>query len=263
MNAGSSSPVRLEVADGVATITLDRPGAMNAVTTALAVGLERALLAAGDDPPRPRGRPSWRGRQLLRRRRLRRGPAAARRRPGRAAPPVHRVPCSVRCRSTPSRSPWSRLSKGSRWQAGSSSCRPATSCSSGTTPGSRTTTRTSAWCPAAVAPSACRGSSVASGPWVCCSRVTGSPASRRWSGVSPTSPSHQTRSTRRSTAFAARLASRRTDSLASIKRLVRDGLATDLEAGLDLELDTVVAHIAGQAGSTSVSAFAGRKEGNS
>jgi 2-(1,2-epoxy-1,2-dihydrophenyl)acetyl-CoA isomerase len=45
-----------------------------------------------------------------------------------------------------------------------------------------------------------------------------------------------------------------------IKRLVNEGLAADLEAGLDLELDTVVSHIIGDAGETSVSAFSGRKE---
>lgn len=63
--------------------------------------------------------------------------------------------------------------------------------------------------------------------------------------------------------FVARLAGRRSDALRSIKRLVRDGLAVDLEAGLDLELDAVVDHIAGDAGDTSVSAFAGRKGGMS
>ncbi|MDQ4112391.1 MAG: enoyl-CoA hydratase/isomerase family protein [Actinomycetota bacterium] len=61
--------------------------------------------------------------------------------------------------------------------------------------------------------------------------------------------------------FVARLAGRRSDALRCIKRLVRDGLAVDLERGLDLELDAVVDHIAGNAGDTSASAFAGRKGG--
>ncbi|TWG91682.1 hypothetical protein L615_007900000130 [Nocardioides sp. J9] len=61
-------------------------------------------------------------------------------------------------------------------------------------------------------------------------------------------------------AFVARLAGRRTDAVRSIKKLVRDGLRGDLGAGLDLEMDTVVAHICGDAGGASVTAFAGRKE---
>ncbi|GAB2869634.1 enoyl-CoA hydratase/isomerase family protein [Nocardioides pacificus] len=64
-------------------------------------------------------------------------------------------------------------------------------------------------------------------------------------------------------AFAHRLASRRPDAVETIKRLVRTGLATDVGTGLNLELDAVVDHIAGEAGDTSVSAFAGRKEGTS
>lgn len=63
--------------------------------------------------------------------------------------------------------------------------------------------------------------------------------------------------------FTRKLAGRRTDALRTIKRLVREGLNTDLESGLDLELEAVVDHIAGEAGGTSVSAFAGRKEGSS
>ncbi|WP_220454243.1 enoyl-CoA hydratase/isomerase family protein [Nocardioides immobilis] len=45
-----SGPVRLEVADHVARITLARPDAMNAVTVELAVELERALRTADADP---------------------------------------------------------------------------------------------------------------------------------------------------------------------------------------------------------------------
>lgn len=60
--------------------------------------------------------------------------------------------------------------------------------------------------------------------------------------------------------FVQRIAGRRTDALRTIKRLVREGLRMDLESGLDLELDAVVEHIAGEAGDTSVSAFAGRKD---
>ncbi len=58
-------------------------------------------------------------------------------------------------------------------------------------------------------------------------------------------------------AFVRRLASRRPDALRSIKHLVRAGLAADLEAGLDLELRTVVDHIAGAAGEAGVTSFTG------
>ena len=63
--------------------------------------------------------------------------------------------------------------------------------------------------------------------------------------------------------FVRKLADRRPEAVRTIKRLVRDGLTTDVQKGLDLELDAVVNHIAGDAGDTSVSAFAGRKEGTS
>jgi 2-(1,2-epoxy-1,2-dihydrophenyl)acetyl-CoA isomerase len=43
------SPLRYEVADGVATITLDRPQAMNALTAALRAALLDALRRAGSD----------------------------------------------------------------------------------------------------------------------------------------------------------------------------------------------------------------------
>lgn len=54
-----------------------------------------------------------------------------------------------------------------------------------------------------------------------------------------------------------RLATRRPDALAGIKRLVREGLDLDLDAGLDLELATVIEHIGGEAGAAGVRAFAG------
>jgi enoyl-CoA hydratase/carnithine racemase len=60
-------------------------------------------------------------------------------------------------------------------------------------------------------------------------------------------------------AFVTKMASRRRDALAGIKRLVYMGLATTLDAGLALELDRVVAHIAGDAGRAGVDAFATRE----
>jgi enoyl-CoA hydratase/carnithine racemase len=54
------------------------------------------------------------------------------------------------------------------------------------------------------------------------------------------------------------MTTRRRDALVGIKRLVHAGLALDLDAGLDLELETVVAHISGEAGGAGVSSFTGK-----
>ncbi|MEU6375783.1 enoyl-CoA hydratase/isomerase family protein [Streptomyces sp. NPDC046909] len=61
------------------------------------------------------------------------------------------------------------------------------------------------------------------------------------------------------TAFLRTLASRHRDALVRIKRLVYAGQRTDLENGLDLELSTVLEHIAGEAGGTGVEAFKTRR----
>jgi enoyl-CoA hydratase/carnithine racemase len=47
--SGPDRPVRVEVADGVATVTLDRPAALNAITTELAVALAEAVEPLGTD----------------------------------------------------------------------------------------------------------------------------------------------------------------------------------------------------------------------
>lgn len=59
-------------------------------------------------------------------------------------------------------------------------------------------------------------------------------------------------------AFVATLAERRRDALVGIKRLVHDGLATSLQAGLALELERVVAHISGEAGGAGVDSFSSK-----
>lgn len=59
-------------------------------------------------------------------------------------------------------------------------------------------------------------------------------------------------------AFVATMAKRRPDALSGIKRLVHDGLATTLQAGLALELDRVVAHISGEAGEAGVDSFSSK-----
>ena len=60
-------------------------------------------------------------------------------------------------------------------------------------------------------------------------------------------------------AFVTKLAGRRRDALTGIKRLVHDGLATSLEAGLALELERVVAHISGEAGGAGVDSFSSKE----
>lgn len=59
--------------------------------------------------------------------------------------------------------------------------------------------------------------------------------------------------------FVTALAGRRRDAVTGIKQLVREGLNTDMESGLALELDTVVRHIAGEAGGAGVAAFDTRR----
>ena len=58
---------------------------------------------------------------------------------------------------------------------------------------------------------------------------------------------------------ATRLAERRRDAVTTIKRLVAIGVDDGLQAGLDAEMDAVVRHIAGDAGSSSVTAFQSRE----
>ncbi len=60
--------------------------------------------------------------------------------------------------------------------------------------------------------------------------------------------------------FVTDMAGRRRDALIGIKRLVHEGLAQSLDDGLDLELETVVAHISGEAGGAGVSSFATKEK---
>lgn len=49
-SAAASDPVLLEIADGVATVTLNRPGAMNSLDIATKVALRDAVTRVGEDP---------------------------------------------------------------------------------------------------------------------------------------------------------------------------------------------------------------------
>ncbi|MBB3606118.1 2-(1,2-epoxy-1,2-dihydrophenyl)acetyl-CoA isomerase [Mycolicibacterium sp. BK556] len=61
------------------------------------------------------------------------------------------------------------------------------------------------------------------------------------------------------TRFVTQLAERRRDAVITIKRLVAVGIDEGLRNGLDAEMDAVVRHIVGDAGSDSVTAFQSRE----
>jgi enoyl-CoA hydratase/carnithine racemase len=259
VSAVNGTPVRREVADGIATITLERPGAMNAVTTALAVGLEQALLAAGDDPAvhvvvlRGAGGNFCAGGDFDEVQRLRAdGPDALRRlftafRAACAAIATIAEPVVAAVEGVAAAGGFELLQACDVVLVRHDARISDNHANFGMVPGGGGSQRL----PRLV------GRQRALALLLSGDRISGVEAVE-W-GLAYRSFSSDSFD-QEVAAFAARLAGHRPDSLASIKRLVRDGLATDLETGLDLELDAVVDHIAGTAGSTSVSAFAGRKE---
>lgn len=253
------APVRLQVVDGVATITLDRPDAMNAVTTALAVALEQAVRAAGEDPEvrvvlvRGAGGNFCAGGDFEEVQRLRaEGPDALRTlfaafRGACAA--VGEIPqpvvaavegvamaggfelmqaCDVVLVRNDARISDNHVNFGMVPGGGGSQRLPRIA-----------------------------GRQRALGLLLSGDRLTGVDAVE-WGLAYRSYPADSFAAD--VDAFVARLAGRRTDAVRSIKRLVRDGLAGDIEGGLDLEQDAVVAHIAGEAGGASVTSFAGRKQ---
>lgn len=253
------APVRLQVADGVATITLDRPEAMNAVTTALAVALEQALRAAGDDPDvrvvlvRGAGGNFCAGGDFEEVQRLRaEGPEALR-----SLFTAFRAACTAVGEIAP---PVVAAVEGVAMAGGFELMQACdvvlvrddarisdNHVNFGMLPGGGGSQRL----PRIV------GRQRALGLLLSGDRITGVDAVE-W-GLAYRSYAAD-RFDADVDAFVARLAGRRTDAVRSIKRLVRDGLTGDLDAGLDLELAAVVAHIAGDAGRTSVSEFADRKD---
>lgn len=253
------APVRLQVADGIATITLDRPDAMNAVTTALAVALEQALRSAGDDPDvrvvlvRGAGGNFCAGGDFEEVQRLRaEGPDALR-----TLFAAFRAACAV-IGEIPH--PVVAAVEGAAMAGGFELMQACdvvlvrhdarisdNHVNFGMVPGGGGSQRL----PRIV------GRQRALGLLLSGDRITGVDAVE-W-GLAYRSYAADS-FTEDVDAFVARLAGRRTDAVRSIKRLVRDGLDGDLDGGLDLELDTVVRHIAGEAGGASVTSFAGRKQ---
>lgn len=254
-----SALARLDVADGVATVTLDRPEAMNAVTTRLAVALEQVLRSAGADPQvqvvviRGSGGNFCAGGDFDEVRRLRaEGPDALRSlfvafrsacaAVGEIAQPVVAAvegvamaggfelmqACDIVLVSDDARICDNHVNFGMVPGGGGSQRLPRIA-----------------------------GRQRALGLLLSGEPITGVDAAAwglAYRSYAADGFDEQVEG------FVTRLAGRRTDAVRTIKRLVRDGLAGDLEAGLDLELDAVVAHIAGEAGSASMSSFAGRKE---
>lgn len=253
------APVRLQVAGGVATVTLDRPDAMNAVTTALAVALEQALRSAGEDPDvrvvlvRGAGGNFCAGGDFDEVQRLRgEGPDALR-----SLFTAFRAACAA---VGDIEQPVVAAVEGVAMAGGFELMQACdvvlvrhdarisdNHVNFGMVPGGGWSQRL----PRIV------GRQRALGLLLSGDRLTGVDAVE-WGLAYRSYPADSFAAD--VDAFVARLAGRRTDAVRSIKRLVRDGLAGDLETGLDLELDAVVAHIAGEAGGASVTSFAGRKE---
>ncbi|WP_312855829.1 enoyl-CoA hydratase/isomerase family protein [Nocardioides stalactiti] len=247
------------MADGVGWITLERPEAMNAVTTALAIALEQAILAAGENPLvnvvviRGAGGNFCAGGDFDEVQRLRaEGTDALRRlfaafRAACAAVELVQEPVIAAVEGVAMAGGFELMQTCDVALVRHDAKLSDNHANFGMVPGGGGSQRL----PRLV------GRQRALGLLLSGDRISGVEAVE-W-GLAYRSYSSDSFD-REVAAFANKLAGRRPDALASIKRLVREGLKGDLEAGLDLEMDVVVDHIAGTAGSTSVSAFAGRKE---
>ncbi|KRA39343.1 enoyl-CoA hydratase [Nocardioides sp. Root614] len=252
-------PVRLEIADGIARITLDRPDAMNAVTTALAVSLEQAIRVAGGDGSvsvvviRGAGGNFCAGGDFAEVQRLRaEGPAALRslfesfrgacEAVGAIAQPVIAVVEGIAMAGG------FELMQASDVVLVRDDARISDNhVNFGMVPGGGGSQRL----PRIVGPQRALGLLLSG------DRLTGVDAVE-WGLAYRSFPAEAFDA--EVERFVSRLATRRPDAVRTIKRLVREGLSTDLGSGLDLELDAVVDHIAGAAGGASVSAFADRKD---
>lgn len=255
-DAHSKPPVRIEVADGVATITLDRPEAMNAVTTALAAALEEALLVAGKDPDirvvliSGAGGNFCAGGDFEEVQRLRSEGSEALRTLfaafRRACAAVATIP-----------QPVVAAVEGVAMAGGFELMQACdivlvrhdarisdNHVNFGMVPGGGGSQRLGRLV----------GRQRALGLLLSGDRISGVEAADWGLAYRSFSADDFDEEVR---AFVAHLAGRRTDAVRTIKGLVRGGLDSDLEHGLDRELAAVVDHIAGPA---SVSAFAGRRE---
>lgn len=254
-----AAPVRLHVADGVATVTLHRPDAMNAVTTALAVALEQAVRSAGNDPAvrvvviRGAGGNFCAGGDFEEVQRLRaEGPDALRTlfaafRSACAAIGEIEQPVIAAVEGVAMAGGFELMQASDIVLVRHDARISDNHVNFGMVPGGGGSQRL----PRIV------GRQRALGLLLSGDRITGVHAVE-W-GLAYRSFAADAFDAEVD-AFVTRLAGRRTDAVRGIKGLVRDGLAGDLESGLDLEMEAVVAHIRGDAGGASVTAFAGRKD---
>lgn len=256
--SAEASPVRVHVADGVATVILDRPDAMNAVTTPLAVALEQALRSVGDDQGirvvviRGAGGNFCAGGDFDEVQRLRaEGPDALRKlfqafRSACAAVGEIEQPVIAAVEGVAMAGGFELMQACDIVLVRHDARISDNHVNFGMVPGGGGSQRL----PRII------GRQRALGLLLSGDRVSGVDA-MAW-GIAYRSYAADSFDDDVET-FARRLAGRRSDAVRTIKRMVDRGLARDLDAGLDLEMDVVVAHIAGEAGRASASSFVDRK----
>ena len=260
MNAAArSAPVRVDVTGGVATLTLDRPESLNAVTTALAVALEQALISVGENADvrvvviRGAGGSFCAGGDFEEVQRLRaRGPEALRElfvafRRACAAIAAVPQPVIAAVEGVAAAGGFELMQACDVVLVRHDARISDNHANFGMVPGGGGSQRL----PRLV------GRQRALGLLLSGDRISGVEAAE-W-GLAYRSFSSDSFEADVDS-FVERMAGRRPDSLRTIKRLVNEGVRTDLERGLGLELAAVVEHIAGDAGASSVSTFAGRRE---
>ena len=165
--------VHLDVADGVATVTLDSPRNRNALSAQLRRELQAPPRRGGRRPGRPRGRPGPHRSGLL----LRHGPAGVPRCGGRRAG-GRGVPRDPAHDPGPRPSRWSRGSPARPGPGGSGCSRPATSRWPSTPPPSPSPRSASAWSPRS-SPSPCSPGCSPGPPTSCSSPARRSTRARR------------------------------------------------------------------------------------
>ncbi|MCI0846223.1 MAG: enoyl-CoA hydratase/isomerase family protein [Chloroflexi bacterium] len=171
--------IKLEKENAVATIRLNRPDALNALSPELLQEFSAAVADVRDDQSikalvvRGEGRAFCSGADMI-------AMDAAFADQSRLSRYLDQMPAYSNWRGC--LCPSSRWCTASSWPAGWSSCSPATWRSPPRTPESETNTSTSALCPAAALPSACPGVSGCNGPWSFLPRAGGYPAPRQRNG---------------------------------------------------------------------------------